>query len=175
MGRSIPPDSLLALEQFAKNDTRALYSYLRRELGDPEQARDVLQDTLVHATDRLPQFDSSKGSMRAWLFRLGQNRMRNLLRRREVESRATVQLTPVPTPLELADAKQRRRQLEEAIQCLPSKQRQTLLLRYQEGMSCAKIAALLGISPNAVSLQLHKARRSIQDHIAASEGGRNEL
>jgi RNA polymerase sigma-70 factor (ECF subfamily) len=57
--------------------------------------------------------------------------------------------------------------LERALRGLPVRQRIALVLRYQEGKSCAEIGEVLDMTPNAVSIQLYHARRTLRGLLAA--------
>ena len=91
------------------------------------------------------------------------------MRRRSLERRKPAasghETRTVPGPEALASEAERQAQLEEALPRLPHRQRVIVLLRYQEGLTCAEIGELFSLTPNAVSLQLHRARRALRDDL----------
>lgn len=153
------------LEDFARRDSNALYSLFWRCLGDGETARDLLQETMLFAWKNRSLYDADR-PFRAWIFRIGQNRLRSFLRRRRLEKAwaATEKATQPEARvdrdrlIDLDDATK----LDAAIRTLPERQRMALLLRYQEGLSCREIGEVLGASENAVSIQLHHARNELR-------------
>jgi len=169
----------LPFEDFAATDKRALYNYFRRSLGDEDSASDLVQDTLLEATRHYDRYNPERGPLRAWLFGIGQNRLRRRIRRQRLWERITpriVEPEPPRTPEEMYELAERGDVLEGAIRALPDNQRQAVLLRYQEEMSCRDIAKLLMITPNAVSLNLHKARKSIKAFFKCrAEGGTHAM
>lgn len=153
-------------ERFARQEGGSLYTLFRRCLGNAESARDLLQDTLLEAWKNLARYDSSR-PFGAWIFRIGHNRMRNYLRRQRLENRTIVPLaweplSEVPAPAQHALERERQEQLERALVQLPLRQRLAVLLRYQEQLSCREIGDILEMTPNAVSIQLHQARRTLK-------------
>jgi len=169
------PSQRLRFEAYARDETGRLHAFFRRSLGDEHLARDLVQETLLDAWRARSTYDPSY-SFEGWVFRIGQNRMRNLLRRRRLERRWMQPLDAVPEPPGQAglggaglspaesDAVER---LERALRGIPVRQRIALVLRYQEGKSCAEIGEVLDMTPNAVSIQLYHARRTLRGLLAA--------
>lgn len=108
--------------------------------------------------------------LRAWIFRIGQNRLRNLLRRRKLERRWIQPLDqePAARPTVAEGCSEPSEIVERALLRLPIEQRVVLLLRYQEGHSCAEAGRILGITANAVSIQLHHARKRLREILEAT-------
>ena len=59
--------------EFVQIYEQALYEFCRRRGLQDADARDVTQEVLVHVSQRLEGWDSSKGKFRSWLFRITQN------------------------------------------------------------------------------------------------------
>jgi RNA polymerase sigma factor (sigma-70 family) len=59
---------------------RELHVHCYRMLGSFEEAEDVLQETLLRAWRKLPEFDGV--NLRAWLYRIATNACTDLLRQR---------------------------------------------------------------------------------------------
>jgi len=73
-----------SFEELVEAASGPLYTHFARVTGDPESARDLLQDTLLRAWKGLASYDLSR-PFRLWIFRIGQNSLRNYLRRRRLE------------------------------------------------------------------------------------------
>ncbi|MBI4607118.1 MAG: sigma-70 family RNA polymerase sigma factor [Planctomycetes bacterium] len=166
-----PSPGAASFERFARSEAGPLYTLLVRVTGDVEAARDLLQDTLLDAWRNLAAYDPSR-PLRNWIFRLGQNRLRNFLRRKRLEGRWMRALDEEPASeagSRDAEARERGEVLERALLRLRAEQRVVLLLRYQEDLSCAEIADLLDTTPNAVSIQLHHARKRLREILEKHE------
>lgn len=130
-------------------------------VDDLDSAEDVVQD--VFAAVKHPPEDPLPYLRSAVL-----NRSRSVLRRRKV-SRAFLLRTVVLDDVEPADADalraDRRRTVLHAIDTLPQRQREAVVLRYYEDLPVTEIAQLLGISPGAVSSSLNRALATLQNRL----------
>jgi RNA polymerase sigma-70 factor (ECF subfamily) len=178
-----------------------------RMLGSLQDAEDALQETLLAAWLGLDGFEA-RSSVRTWLYRIATNRCLNLLRssgRRPV----TMAPLPVPAPepsglgevlwlqpypdslleglSDQAPGPEARYETREAIslafitavQLLPPNQRAVLLLRDVLGYRASETAELLGLTEDAVTSALKRARATIDaarspDSPAPSPGGPEE-
>ena len=170
-----------------------------RMLGSVQDAEDALQETLLAAWVGLAGFEG-RSSLRTWLYRIATHVCLNALRsasRRPVtaapgpapsEPSATGEvlwLQPYPDLLldGLADdapGPEARYETREAIslafvtalQLLPPAQRAVLLLRDVLGYRARESAELLGLSEDAVTSALKRARESLRGSRAAGEAPR---
>jgi RNA polymerase sigma-70 factor (sigma-E family) len=91
------------------------------------------------------------------------NRQRSLLRRAAVEARFLGRARPeVAAPP--ADS-ERAMVLWEAVQALPSRQRAVLVLRYQEDLTEAEVARLLGLPVGTVKSASHRALARLRERL----------
>lgn len=142
-----------------------LYRYLDRLCGEPELAADLAQDTFV----RLYRRGASPDTPEAWLITVATNLFRNA---QSTRSRRVHLLTaarpedlladPPPSPAQAADAAESRRQVRMAIDRLPERERQMLLLR-AEGYSYRDIASALNMNAASVGTLLARAKQAFRD------------
>lgn len=121
----------------------------------PQDAEDVTQMVFLKLWERQP--DLTPGKEKAWLTQVTVNQCRDLLRtfwRRNtgpLEEAAGLSFTH---PEESA--------LFSAVLSLPAKERVAVHLHYYEGYTLEEIAKLLKLSPSAVSMRLHRARKRLK-------------
>lgn len=154
-----------------------LLAVTRRLLGDEHEAQDALQDAFISAFRALPNF-AAESRLSTWLHRIAVNaalmRLRTRRRRNEV---AIESLLPTfdatghrvvareawsesaESLLERAETRDLVRRL---IHRLPDDFRTVLLLRDIDQIDTAATAALLGITPVAVKVRLHRARQALR-------------
>ncbi len=141
-----------------------------RLLGWSGEAEDVVQDVFLAAFKGLRRFrgDADIGT---WLTAITVNKCRTHHRRRWLRLRW---LREVPKEAEAASsadqpgmALETSAQVRRAVQALPARYREVVVLRYLEEMPAAEIAALLGISANSVEVRLHRARARLKERLAA--------
>lgn len=143
-----------------------------RILGSVHDAEDVSQDAFTDAY-RLYK----EGSVQNWtalLVRLATLRSLDQLRRRR--HRHASQLHEADTissvePSEEAEARELAAHLRQALGQLPDQQAAVFAMHYFEQLPRDQISAALGVSVEAVSSALYKARRRLLDELAAFNDG----
>ena len=143
-----------------------LYRVALRMTGNPSDAQDVVQETLLQAWDHLPAFRGESG-FSTWVTRILINRCRNLHRaRRPVDSlpeehESAPGMPHSPAADTLAVASQSRDAVRRALLALPLDQRAPLVLTTFAGYTFAQTGRILGISESAAKVRAHRARRAL--------------
>jgi RNA polymerase sigma factor (sigma-70 family) len=154
-----------------------LTAFLERLLGSREEAEDAVQETLLRAylgLSRLRKPEHAAG----WLFGIAVNVARMRLRSRAAHDRAVRSAASMPHEPSAEQAAERRDLLatvREAVAILPEGQREVVLLHYVDGLSCEEIGAILGRSPGAIRVRLHRARRQLRTELAPFAPRRREV
>lgn len=144
---------------------------LARELVfDEELARDVEQETWLAALSNTP----SGGSPRAWLATLVRNiafkAWRGKLRRSDRELAVAREPRAVPTPAELLDRENSRREIVEAVVALDEPWRSALIARYFEELSPEQAAQRLGVPLETLRTRLKRGRELLRERLARRHG-----
>jgi RNA polymerase sigma-70 factor (sigma-E family) len=131
-------------------------------LGDRTSAEEVVQDAFVKMHMRQRRL-GDPDSMGAYLRQSVLNGARSHLRWRGVRRRRAVPAdsTVITTPERSALDSDRRRQVLAALDDLPLRQREVMVMRYWLELSEDEIAAALGISQGAVKTHAHRARQAL--------------
>ncbi len=149
-----------------------LWRFLDRLSGDPDLASDLAQDSFV----KLYRRGSLPDRPNAWLVTVALNLLRNTratasrrLRLLTVERALHVHADPPPSPDGAAVADDRRRQVRRALDRLPERDRQLLLLR-AEGMSYRDLADVLQLNEASIGTLLARAKRAFREHCDREHG-----
>jgi RNA polymerase sigma-70 factor, ECF subfamily len=160
-GAGGPPD-LDLLRRMREGDERALevlykryggliFTLALRIVGDPELAREVLQDTFLRCWDGRETYDAGRGRVAWWLTGITRNRAIDLLRSRPHQGRLREQeILPGEArmsdsgPSEAAEASALRRAVASALESLSTAQRRAIELAYYGGFTQTEIARDLG-------------------------------
>jgi RNA polymerase sigma-70 factor (ECF subfamily) len=144
---------------------------LRVVLGDPGVAEDVAQEAFVRL-DRHWERVSRYESPEAWVRRVALNRAfswrRRELRRREGE-RAALRLDPTLDLTETTADPVEAAEVLRAVRRLVPRDRALVGLHHLEDRPLAEVAEVLGMSPNAAKVALHRARRRLAELLADVE------
>lgn len=136
--------------------------FRRRFPQDPDGAQDLTQESFLRAFKYLRTFDP-RSSFRGWLRTICDNLARDSFHRARQEREKTMMavqtqaaaVRPAPSP--------RAQALEDALEVLPDRQRETIELKYFWKFTIAEIAAALGVSPGTVKNDLGLARRRLME------------
>jgi RNA polymerase sigma-70 factor (ECF subfamily) len=181
---------------------RELQVHIYRIVGSPQDAEDLLQETLLAAWRGLEQFEG-RASLRAWLYRIATNRSLDALRASRRRPEDLQRMTEMPEPTRYGDAiwlepfpdvlldgipdqapgPEARYEAREAIalafivglQHLPPQQRAVLVLRDVLGFRAGETAAMLDTTEQAVNSLVRRARAGLEARLPASPRERAPL
>jgi RNA polymerase sigma-70 factor (ECF subfamily) len=143
--------------------------YANRLTGDPDVAADVAQESFVRLLDR----QLGEEEARLWLFTVATNLVRDgarkSTRRQRILSAVPVAPTPLPRPDEVAERSLEVEGVRAALEHLPTRDREMLLMR-EEGFSYAEIARAVGIAPGSVGTLLARALKRFGEAYGNPEG-----
>jgi RNA polymerase sigma-70 factor (ECF subfamily) len=159
-----------ALQSIIERYHDDLMRFLRRMTGSHALAEDVFQDTFLQIHQSIRTFDTSR-RFKPWLFTIAANKARDALRRDKRRKAASlsanatedgpafvdlmaIDLPGPELPLEHAE---RNALVQSAIDDMPLRQREILLLAYFQRLSYQQIADLFGIPLGTVKSRLHAA------------------
>ncbi|MFK7738740.1 MAG: RNA polymerase sigma factor [Planctomycetota bacterium] len=163
------PVTMVAYHRALAEHADSLKAYAARLLGDPTSAEDVAQDSFLALYRHLNQVPAA--AFRPWLFRVARNLCLDQLRRRkfklslfrDIEKDDDQPFTPQDgnstQPDAIAETREAKEAIEQAIQELPPKFREAFLLCEVEGMSYEDAAAVMGCPVKTVSTRLFRARQ----------------
>ncbi len=157
-----------AFEELVRRTHVDVYSLARRLTGDPDDARDVVQETYLRAYRAIGSFRGD-AQFSTWLYRITANCASTMRRRRGrhrhvelADDHAQVDRDLHHDPEARVATVGLRDRLEAAIRLLPPKLRSVVVLRDLHGLSHRDIAAELGITESAAKVRLHRARKQLQ-------------
>jgi RNA polymerase sigma factor (sigma-70 family) len=139
-----------------------LYRFCLAIVGNPEDAQDALQNTMVKVLRALPG-EERRIDLKPWLYRIAHNESIDLLRRRRETSQLDVeQVAPGYGLAEDAATRERLRQLLTDLRELPERQREVLVMREMSGLEFEEIAIALETSGAVARQTLYEARQSLR-------------
>lgn len=169
----------VALEELALRHREAVYLLGLQLLGNPDDAMDATQETLLRFIDNLDRFDPSR-PVRPWLYAILRNRVRDLRRRRKVRRWEPLEgdddrwrpelVDPDADPQRRARRSELRERVWRALGALSPEHREIVVLRDYQDLSYGEIARVLGIPRGTVMSRLHRARKRLAS-ILRSPGG----
>jgi RNA polymerase sigma-70 factor (ECF subfamily) len=166
-----------AFDQLVRREKRPLYRFVRRYVGNAEDAYDIVQDTFVSAWLALERYDSRQ-PFAFWLRAIALNKCRDRGRRQAVRRRFLTLFSLAPEALDEAllsepeqsrvDDERRLRRLDQAIAALPRQYKEPLLLTLVSGLTQQQAARELGISIKALEMRMRRARERLRESLGSA-------
>jgi RNA polymerase sigma-70 factor, ECF subfamily len=169
-----------AFDQLVVRYSADVYAFLIRLTEDPEEARDLTQETFLRALKSVKNFRGD-ADLKTWLFRIAINESRNRFRwwkRRRLnvtislDARNPTTETPLGETLSAADAaanpeaetlrREREKALRQALGELPENFRVVVILRDIEGFAYEEIAAALETNVGTVKSRIARGREELR-------------
>ena len=184
-GPRIPQLHVAELSRFYEAHDRWLFGHACvRTRGDRDLAEDLVQDTFEAAARAWATLRGhAEGRQRAWLLGTLANkdvsefRRKEAFRRKQADIQARYQATAADTAAQALNeiALERAREI---IGEMPPRQQKIALMRWQDRMKAAEIAAELGLAEGTVHAQLHSARDKLvagleQYYPSGRDGGKS--
>ena len=174
-----------AFEVLVAERSGEIYGLLYRLTENPEEARDLTQETFLRAFQNIARFRGD-ADLRTWIYRIAINQARNRWRwwrrrRRDVTVSldspdghygqplyATLRAERTNSPEQQTLDHERELALRTALQNLSRTYRETVVLRDIEGFSYEEIAATLEISIGTVKSRLSRGREELREKLEGS-------
>jgi RNA polymerase sigma-70 factor, ECF subfamily len=159
-----------------------LFGFALRLTGCSADAEEAVQDAFVRAYRALHRYPSQQRQslqLRAWLYRITLNVVRNRVRTPRLSLRpldGTIQVVaeaPGEQPESAALAAERRRDLAELVAQLPERYRAAVVLRHVQGLAYAEVAEVLRQPVGTTKANVHRGLRLLRQALA--EDTRDEL
>jgi RNA polymerase sigma-70 factor, ECF subfamily len=169
-----------AFTEFMDRFGRRLLGFGMRMCGDREDAREVVQDTLLKTFQSVHEL-KNRAAFAGWLYRIATNAclmkrrkskfleeeipLEDVLPDRNALSQGGPDWNRLPDEAALDGELQRK--IRAAILDLPDTYRSVLVLRDLEGLDTEEVSQALGLSKDVVKMRLHRARAKVRDRIEA--------
>jgi RNA polymerase sigma-70 factor, ECF subfamily len=176
--RDTTQDAARTLETFLTSVERKAFRIAQIALRHEADALDVVQDAMLQLSSRYASRPPEE--WRPLFYRILENRVRDVQRRRSVRSRVMAYLPwrgqveddtvdPIeqavdkaPLPPAQLESDEAMAALEQAIAGLPARQRQAFLLRNLEGLDVAETAATMKCSQGSVKTHYFRALQALR-------------
>jgi RNA polymerase sigma-70 factor (ECF subfamily) len=177
---------VIAFNRLVEERHGDIYALLYRLTEDPEEARDLTQETFLQAFRNIAGF-RGEADLRTWLYRIAVNQARNRWRlwKRRRRDRTVSLDAPVgdegsaPLSAGLTDegardpeqqalARERERALRAALSTLSRSYREVIILRDIEGLSYEEVAQALDMNIGTVKSRLSRGRDELRRRLDGS-------
>lgn len=159
-----------AFDEIVRRHKRFIYLVARRLLGSHEDADEAAQVAFIRAWRALDRF-RGEAALRTWLTRIVLNVAKSMRSAQEPEEGIEA-CDRLADPGEGSDERMRRKQARQrvrrAVDGLPPRQREVVVLKVFSEMTHREVAASMGLSEGSVKAHLHQAVSNLRRIMAAS-------
>jgi len=160
-----------ALSRIMERHRDGVFGFIRRMTGHDADAEELAQETFVRVYFQIDKY-RPRSVFAAWLYRIARNLCLDYFRSRAWKEGACNEslasggmeagMDPAPRDTEILE------RLKAAVESLPVRLREPLVLTALEGHSHAEAARRLGISSKAVEAKCHRARAALRKTLEKS-------
>lgn len=171
MNRTTSDEEATSFVQTAVAEYQApLIRYAARLLGDPDRARDIVQDTFVKLMSQPP--GALNGHLAEWLFTVCRHRALDILRKegrmkRFEEGQAERVTADEPRPSKGMEVAEMHEAVFRLVDRLPPNQQEVIRLKFQNGFSYKEISRITELSVSNVGVLIHHAVARLRAEFAA--------
>ncbi len=165
-----------AFRELLRRHKAGIYRLVVKQIGDADEAMDLTQESFIASFAAIDRYDGDR-PFRVWVARIALNKCRDWARRRKVRA-FFARALPLesahhvaadgPPPDIVATDKEELARVRAAIDQLPQKLREVLLLRGVDEIGQAETADMLQVSEKTVEMRLYHARTRLREHLAAT-------
>ncbi len=142
---------------------KQLFSYLYRLTGNRQLSEDLVQEVFCRI---LKYRESYKGTSKFnhWIYKIARNTMFDHYRkhkREELQELESDELSEDITPETNFEGEEQKELVRKALNSLPERKREVLILSRFQNMKYSEIAEILGCSENTVKVQVHRSLKDL--------------
>lgn len=157
------------LEPLVRRYASPLLTFIRRMVGDLHRSEELFQEVFLAVWLKRRQYQPPR-PFKPWLYAIALNKVRATMRRRQPVAVAALVvegegISADPSPERVAISTETAHLVARAVDRLPPKQRQVVVLRVWNGMSYAEIAEILDTREATVRSHMHHGLAALRDHL----------
>ena len=166
------------LDRLIEQYQHRLLRYLVHLSGNRELAEDLFQETWIRVLERGHQYDG-KHEFSTWLYAVARNLTLDYLRKKspvslnglmEDEEHAPLEpADPRPAAWELVQQHEQAERINAALESIPMEYRETVVLRFQEGLTLEEIATVTGAKLGTVKSRLYRGLNLLMGQLGGTQ------
>jgi RNA polymerase sigma-70 factor (ECF subfamily) len=166
------------LDRLIEQYQHRLFRYLMYLSGNRELAEDLFQETWIRVLERGHQYDG-KHEFSTWLYAVARNLTIDYLRKKHPVSLDGLMENEEHAPLEPADTRpmawevllqhEQAERVSAALVSIPAEYRETVVLRFQEGLALDEIAMVTGAPLGTVKSRLYRGLNMLMSRLKGAQ------
>jgi len=144
-----------------------VYLFMRRLDHSIQASEDLTQETFLHVWHHIGQLKNDK-ALKCWLYHIAGNVSKRHWRWSKIRQAASIEGLGIAVSGENKDKTEDFEQLErlqKAVEKLPRKQREVVVLHYMQHLTIAEAAEAVGVRKGTLKSRLNRALRALRGRI----------
>ena len=140
-----------------------IFSYIQSRVNNSVLAEDLCSDVFLKVYEKLDTFDSGKASLSTWIYTIARNTLTDYYRTRHITEEIPETYADENDVEGSVINAERLELLADALEALPERERDLIILRYYSGLTLREIGEKLDISYAYVKVLHNKALAQMRD------------
>jgi len=163
--------NLKDFRKYYKKHMSEVYGYVYMRTGqNREIAEDLVSEIFLKAIENFEQFSEEKGSFKSWIFQITKNHLTDYFRSNKNKPTQPIDIlentaASDANTQETASRFMESEEIKGAINDLPEKKRELILLRYFSNYSYKEIAEIYKEKPVNIRVKLHRILQELKNQL----------
>lgn len=150
-----------------------VYKFLMMKTNNAEISDEIISRTFIKVYEHLSNYDEKKAAFSTWIYRIADNELKMFWRTQKIHGEKEADwdddfdaVAPeFEEPEHQSLEKERQEQIRKALENLSERERKIIELTYWLNYTPKKIAELLDMTPNHVSVVLKRAKNNLKKYL----------
>lgn len=146
---------------------KKIYDFIYYKTLNRESAEDITSTTFLKAIEKVDTFDSDRGSVRSWLFKIAENSVKDFFKKQkhELDIDDVWELSCTDNIEDLLIRNDAIDNVRHFLQLLPEKKRDIVIYRVWQGMSYNEIADITGMSTASCKMSYYRTIEELKSKV----------
>lgn len=142
-----------------------ILGYVRSKLSSPQEAEDVCSSAMLKIVRGLPTFDPEKASLATWIYTIARNALTDHYRGLHIHEELSENVACAGDDFDAILREESLEELAEALEKLPQRERDIIILHYYSGIPLKEMSAAMGMSYANMKIVHKKALSDLRKHM----------
>lgn len=164
----------LAFTQLYNEHLDKIYRYIYFRVNSRAEAEDLTQEVFIKALEAISSYKWRDVHFASWLFRIAHNQVVDYFRKQSKQKRVSLEevaTVSVEDPVAMTEQKLEVKELSDALEKLPSAQREVISLRFIAGLPIAEVAKAVDKREGTVKALQFQATAALRKILFEKENG----
>ncbi|RDY24356.1 RNA polymerase sigma factor [Romboutsia maritimum] len=157
-----------AMEILVKRHYDLVHSYIYRTINDYNIAYDISQDVFIKMMKNIDKYNLENGKFQSWLLKIAVNTTKDYFKSKIYKQRIEncniekYQIEDTSNVIDIVSKKEEAIKIKEAVENLPSLQREAIFLKYYNGLKIKEISNITGDNENTIKSRLFNGIKNLK-------------